>query len=98
MEGYVTPRAAANLLAVSVKLIYKLAAARQLEVLKVGRSVRILAASLQQYIACNTVPKAEDPPPAASTPQPVTPPPSRPRRGKQKATGFQFLPPRPKSP
>jgi excisionase family DNA binding protein len=95
-SGYLTPKATAQLLAVNIKLVYKLAAAGELERLKVGRSVRILATSLRAFIARNTRPQAEVQPAAPATPSP-TPPPSpapRPRRAKGKRSGFLFLPPR----
>ena len=88
-EGYITPCAAALLLAVSVKTVYKLAASGELEVLRVGRSVRILAASLQDFIERNTV-RVEVVEAPAPEPQPARRP--APRRSDGK--GFIFLPPR----
>ncbi|MCE9565745.1 MAG: helix-turn-helix domain-containing protein [Planctomycetes bacterium] len=85
-QEYVTPKDAAKRLSVSVKTVYKLAAAGKFEVLHVGRAVRILRVSLLEYIASNTAPRAEAPPPVE---KPVTPHPKR--RG---AGGFVFLPPR----
>jgi excisionase family DNA binding protein len=91
--GYTTPQAVARHLAVSVKLVYKLARRRELEAVKVGRSVRILVASVREFIARHTV-RREATPPAARAPGPTpTPRPSpRPRRAADPA-GFVFLPP-----
>jgi excisionase family DNA binding protein len=89
-EMYIRPKAAAEQLAVSVKLVYKLVERGELEVVKVGRSVRILAASLQAFIARHTQPaKGPDETPApADHVMPSSPPPPR-KRGQ---AGFVFLP------
>jgi excisionase family DNA binding protein len=93
VEAYITPKAAAERLAVSVKVVYKLAAGGELEVLRVGRSVRILASSLQDFIARNTVPRAEAAPEPSPTPSPYPRPTSR--RQRPRSSGFVFLPPSP---
>jgi excisionase family DNA binding protein len=96
MTGYVTAKNAAQMLSVSVKMIYKLGDAGELETLKVGRSVRILAASLHDFIARNTRHRAENTAPA-SAPLPLThpsSPPPQPRRGKGQPSAFLFLPPK----
>jgi excisionase family DNA binding protein len=95
MEGYISPRAAAELLAVSVKLVYKLAARGELEVLKVGRTIRIRTASLQEFIARNTVPKVERALPAPEQFQPAPAPESSSRRRRSAPSRFIFLPPAP---
>ena len=87
-EGYITPYAAAELLSVSVKTIYKLCGSGELEAVKIGRSVRILGTSLQDFIARNTVRRPEEPP---QEPEPIIPP--QPKR-KLSPAGFVFLPPR----
>src|SRR5262249_32482441 len=80
VDAYIRPAEAAERLAVSVKMIYKLIATGLLKALRVGRSVRVLLASLNDFIALNTI----------SGPTPPTP---RPRRAP--SGGFLFLPPRP---
>ncbi len=88
MDTYITPKAAASELAVSVKMIYKLAVMGELEALKIGRAVRILAASLREFVVRNTVQVEET---SAPLPQPTPHP--RPQR-KPSLAGFVFLPPR----
>lgn len=87
-ERYITPYAAAELLSVSVKTIYKLCGSGELEAVKIGRSVRVLSASLEDFIARNTVRRLEEPP---QEPEPFIP--HQPKR-KQPRAGFVFLPPR----
>jgi excisionase family DNA binding protein len=91
--GYITPIEAAELLAVSVKSVYKLASSGEVEALHVGRSVRIKADSLCDYIRRNTVsregvPEAHEPAPVLT---PRLSPEARPR--KKKGPAFVFLPP-----
>ena len=92
MEAYLAPKTAAEHLAVSVKLIYKLVEQGELEVLRIGRSVRILASSLQDFIIRHTeaaaLKKEKEPglPPTPSFPSPTPP------RRKREETGFVFLP------
>ena len=91
--GYITPIEAAELLAVSVKSVYKLASSGEVEALHVGRSVRIKADSLCEFIRRNTCrgrgsggPRAGPRPHAPSQPREA-----RPR--KKKGPAFVFLPP-----
>jgi excisionase family DNA binding protein len=85
-DVYLPPIAAAKIMSVSVKLIYKLIDKGELEVLRVGRSVRILATSLQAFIARNTMRPGEPP-----APSPIIKP--TPHQRKPGRTGFVFLPP-----
>lgn len=75
---YVRAKAVARQLAVSVKKVYKMVRAGELVAVKVGRSVCILAGSLEDYLAARVVRMTEAPPA-------VTRPPSGP-------TEFLFLP------
>jgi excisionase family DNA binding protein len=87
VEQYIRARAAADALAVSVKMVYKLVSRGDLKALRVGRAVSILLASLQEFVTRNTLPARE--------PRPVAPPPTPPRRRRKgaKGAGFVFLPP-----
>jgi excisionase family DNA binding protein len=89
MSGYLRPKAVAERLAISKKMVYKLIERRELEVLRIGRAVCVLVRSLDAFIARNTEAARETDPLAVEAP---IPPPSSPRR---KASGFVFLPPKP---
>ena len=86
MTAYMRPKAAAAMLDVSVKLIYKLIDSGELRAIRVGRCVRILAESLQDFIRRNAT-GGDSPPPVSS---PSTP--QKPRH--QGSSGFVFLPPK----
>ncbi len=89
MDGYVTAKTTAELLAVSVKMIYKLVERGELEALKVGRCVRIPIASVEAFIArCRTV--ATVPPVYSGSQSPL---PKRRSQRQGDASGFVFLPP-----
>lgn len=90
---YTTPQAVARHLAVSVKLVYRLAAAGELEAVKIGRSVRILIASVQEFIARNTMSRGVKECYARKS-EPMPTPQLSPRsRKKPDPAGFVFLPP-----
>ncbi len=82
MELYTRPKAAAAMLDVSIKLVYRLIASGELRAVRVGRCVRILTESLQEFLRRNETGAAKPPPAPVSRPAlPV-------------ASAFQFLPPR----
>ncbi len=95
MEGYTTPHAVARHLAVSVKLVYRLAATGELEAIKVGRSVRILIASVREFIARNTLRREEKVSSARALEPTLIPRSSRRPRQITDSAGFVFLPPQP---
>lgn len=84
LSEYTTPMVVAKQLAISVKLVYRLADQGELESIKVGRAVRILVASVQDYIQRHT----RRPMPGKAAP--VT----TPKRHRPASSGFVFLPPK----
>src|SRR5262245_33561938 len=64
---FITVAAAADMLGVSVKTVYKLFHDKQLRGIKVGSAVRIDRQSVLDYIRCH-----ENMPPAGEAPEPAT--------------------------
>jgi excisionase family DNA binding protein len=89
-QSYIAPKAVAERLAVSVKLIYKLVAAGELKAVKIGRCVRVLMDSLQDFLDRHATGRCQTPP---LSPAPAVPAPTPPRR-RPGPSGFVFLPPK----
>lgn len=90
-DTFCRPRDVAEILAVSVKTVYKLCDKGELTRLKVGRAVRISTKSLYAYIGRAALATAEATRPRQTA---VPTPPERPRRRRGGAKGYRHVPPR----
>lgn len=91
---FITVRAAAGRLSVSVKMIYKLLDRGDLAGLNIGAARRVRVASLERYIAAHAT--GAEPEPAPETAPAAPAPSTRPARRRPRKTtsgGYRFFPP-----